>query len=116
MKTVVRTILAQDANIESAELPYVDDLLVDEDIVSAERVASHFSPFGLECKPPNRAAHGARLLGLHVQSSNGQLQWTRDNPVNPPPKRVTLCAVFAWCGRMVAHLPVGGWLRPAAAW
>lgn len=116
MKAVVKTILAQDANIESAVVPYVDDLLVNEDIVSAEQVAAHFSRFGLECKPPNRAADGARLLGLHVQSSNGQLQWTRDNPVDPPPRRVTRRAVFAWCGRLVAHLPVGGWLRPAAAW
>ncbi|KAK3878418.1 hypothetical protein Pcinc_017002 [Petrolisthes cinctipes] len=85
-KAVVKTILAQDANIESAVVPSVDDLLVNEDIVSAEQVATHFSAFGLECKPPNWAADGACLLRLHVQSPNGQLQWTRNNPVIPPPK------------------------------
>ena len=116
MKAVVKTILAQDPKIEGAVLPYVDDLLVNEDLVSVDQVAAHFSAFGLECKQPARAADGARLLGLHVQPVNGQLQWTRDNPVNSPPTQVTRRAVFAWCGRLVAHLPVGGWLRPAVAW
>ena len=116
MKAVVKTILAQDPKIESAVLPYVDDLLVNEDLVSAEQVAAHFAAFGLECKQPARAADGARLLGLRVQPVNGQLQWTRDNPVDSPPTRVTRRTVFAWCGRLVAHLPMGGWLRPAVAW
>ena len=36
MKAVVRDVLAQDPVIESAVSPYVDDLLVDEDQVSAD--------------------------------------------------------------------------------
>lgn len=116
MKAVVKAILARDPTLERAVLPYVDDLLVDEDQVSAEKVAAHFAAFGLECKPPARTADGARLLGLHVKLVNGQLRWTRDNPIDPPPTRVTRRAVFAWCGRLVAHLPVGSWLRPAIAW
>ncbi|XP_045101302.1 uncharacterized protein LOC123498201 [Portunus trituberculatus] len=78
MKAVVKTILAQDSKIEQAVLPYVDDLLVNEDLVSAEQL--------------------------------------RVNAVAAPPKQVTRRAVFAWCGRLIAHLPVGGWLRPAVAW
>ncbi|KAF0292156.1 hypothetical protein FJT64_001032 [Amphibalanus amphitrite] len=72
--------------------------------------------FGLECKPPERAAAGARLLGLHVRAVGGVLRWARDNVVGPPPVTLTRRSVFAWCGRLVAHLPVCGWLRPAAAW
>ena len=53
--------------MERAVLPYVDDLLVDEDVVSADRVVEHFARYGLECKPLQRAADGARLLGLRVQ-------------------------------------------------
>ena len=116
MKAVVKTILAQDPEIERAVLPYVDDLLVNEDIVCAEQVSAHFAAYGLECKKPCRAEDGARLLGLHVQSCDGQLWWTRDNTITPPPTQVTRRSIFAWCGRLVAHMPLGGWLRPAAAW
>ncbi|KAF0308752.1 hypothetical protein FJT64_020068 [Amphibalanus amphitrite] len=45
----------------------------------AERVVAHFAQFGLDCKPPERAASGARLLGLRVHEENGQLRWKRDN-------------------------------------
>ncbi|XP_043240078.1 uncharacterized protein LOC122390810 [Amphibalanus amphitrite] len=116
MKAVVRAVLDQDPDIGRAVLPYVDDLLVNEDIVSAERVVAHFAQFGLDCKPPERAASGARLLGLRVHEENGQLRWKRGNAVSAPPERVTRRSVFAWCGQLVAHVPVCGWLRPAVAW
>lgn len=106
MKVVVKTILAQDTEVKRTFLPYVDDLLVDEDQISEERVAAHFASFGLECKQRDRAVDGARLLGLRVQSASGQLRWTCDNTVDPPQTRVTRHAVFAWCGRLTAHLPV----------
>ena len=116
MKAVVRAVLEQDPSVERAVLPYVDDLLVNEDIVSAERVIEHFAEYGLECKPPERAAAGTRLLGLRVRPEGGELRWSRDNAVSDPPAGVTRRAVFSWCGRLVAHLPVCGWLRPAVAW
>ena len=117
MKAVVRAVLAQDPAMERAVSPYVDDLLVDEDQISAECVAEHFRRFGLECKQPARAEDGARLLGLRVQRArSGELRWSRDSDVPARPTRVTRRAVFAWCGRLTAHLPVCGWLRPAAAW
>ena len=116
MKTVVRTVLEQDARMCRGVLPYADDLLVDEDIVSADEVVQHFARYGLECKPPQRAAEGARLLGLRVGPRDGELRWQRDSQIPPPPVKVTRRALFAWCGRLVAHLPVAGWLRPAAAW
>ncbi|KAF0293263.1 hypothetical protein FJT64_008856 [Amphibalanus amphitrite] len=116
MKAVVHAVLSQDSAVERAVSPYVDDLLVDEEVVSAERVVEHFRRFGLECKPPARAEDGARMLGLRVQPVAGELQWSRDCAVVPPPEVVTRRAVFAWCGRLVAHFPVCGWLRPAAAW
>lgn len=116
MKAVVGAVLAEDADMQRAVLPYVDDLLVNEDIISADSVVRHFARFGLTCKQPERAADGARLLGLHVQLKDGELHWSRDNDAPPPPEIITRRAVFAWCGRLVAHLPVCGWLRPAAAW
>ena len=118
MKAVVRSVLDQDPVLQRAVLPYVDDLLVDEDVANAESVIEHFAKYGLECKPPERVgdADGARLLGLRVQPEGGRLRWSRDNAVGDRPARVTRRAVFSWCGRLVAHLPVCGWLRPAVAW
>ena len=116
MKGVIRAVLEQDERMQRGVLPFVDDLLVNEDIVSADDVVRHFAQYGLQCKPPQRAADGARLLGLRVGSCGGELQWQRDTELPAPPVKVTRRSLFAWCGRLVAHLPVAGWLRPAAAW
>lgn len=116
MKGVVRAVLERDERMKRGVLPYVDDLLIDEDIVSADEVVQHFARYGLDCKPPERAADGARLLGLRVGAYGGELRWQRDGDIPAPPVKVTRRALFAWCGRLVAHLPVAGWLRPAAAW
>ena len=117
MKAVVRAILDQDEVVSRAVLPYVDDLLMNEDVIDAERVVQHFVRYGLACKTHQRAAKGARLPGLHVRAHAWQLLWFRDNPIGPPPATLTRRALFAWCGQLVSHLPaVVGWLRPAAAW
>ena len=42
MKAVFLMVLEKDPNIESPVLPYVDDLCVNEDVVSAERVIERF--------------------------------------------------------------------------
>ncbi|XP_043208555.1 uncharacterized protein LOC122374081 [Amphibalanus amphitrite] len=118
MKSVVREVLAQNPRLAEAVRPYADDLLVNEAAVSADEVAQHFARFGLECKPPERVASGARMLGLRVAESDGPaLQWTRDggSPTQPPPV-LTRRTVFAWAGQLTSHVPVAGWLRPAAAW
>ncbi|KAF0287354.1 Rho guanine nucleotide exchange factor 17 [Amphibalanus amphitrite] len=111
-------VLAQNPRLAEAVRPYADDLLVNEAAVSADEVAQHFARFGLECKPPERVASGARMLGLRVAESDGPaLQWTRDggSPTQPPPV-LTRRTVFAWAGQLTSHVPVAGWLRPAAAW
>ena len=115
MKAVVRAILEQDDEVSRGVLAYVDDLFVDEDVISAERVVEHFARHGLVCKAPQRPDDKARVLGLQVSSSAGELVWRRDNPVNKPPETLTRRALFAWCGQLVSHLPVAGWLRPATA-
>lgn len=72
LKAVIKIILGQDPEAERTVLPYVDDLLMDEDQVSAEKVSTHFASFRLECKQPNHAVDGTRLQGLHVQLAGGQ--------------------------------------------
>ena len=118
MKAVVQAVLDQDDRIKKAVLAYVDDLLVDESVATADEVIAHFADFGLKCKTPQRAAEGAvRALGLRVTPrEDGQLRWERDNELSAPPSVLTRRSVFQWCGTLTAHLPVAGWLRPAVAW
>ena len=118
MKAVVREVLDQDPRLTAAVLPYADDLLVNETIVSSAEVVRHFARFGLACKPPERAADGARLLGLRVEKdTDGVLQWKRDGETPArPPDVLTRRSVFAWTGQLTSHMPVAGWLRPAVAW
>ena len=43
---------------------YIDDILVCEDLVSAEVVASHLEAYGLQTKPAQRLDEGVKVLGL----------------------------------------------------
>ena len=45
---------------------YLDDIFVNEDVVSVQCVENHLLRYGLECKPAERVADGARVLGLEV--------------------------------------------------
>ncbi|KHJ41654.1 hypothetical protein D918_08301 [Trichuris suis] len=73
------------------------------------------SSYSLTCKPHERVANGARVLGLRVCGERGQLEWKRDNQVANVPERLTRRSVFSCCGKLVSHFPVCGWLRVAAA-
>ena len=73
-------------------------------------------------KPAERLADSARLLGLWVQNKrNGgvgcpeQLSWSRSNELPSPPELITRRSVFSFCGKLVGHLPVCGWLRLAVS-
>lgn len=115
LKKVLATILSWDADIRRATSAYIDDIFVDESAVPAERVVAHLKKHGLDCKPPERLSGGTRVLGLRVQEGDGHLVWRRDNTVGDVPEPLTKRALFSLCGRLVSHLPVCGWLRPAAS-
>lgn len=122
MKAVISCALAQDDEVRQATSPYVDDILVNEDIMSVERVQEHLERFGLSCKPPEKVPCGARVLGLtvkrHTDAPDGNethLVWERANELPTIPEKLTRRSIFAMCGKLVSHLPVCGWLRPAAA-
>ena len=78
MKAVLAKVLSMDPDVERGTSTYVDDILVNEDVVSAEDVQAHLSRFGLVTKDPERAREGARLLGLQVWGERGALQWRRE--------------------------------------
>uniref|UniRef100_A0A5S6QMU4 Integrase catalytic domain-containing protein n=1 Tax=Trichuris muris TaxID=70415 RepID=A0A5S6QMU4_TRIMR len=115
MKAVLSCALSQNANVQEGTSAYVDDILVNEDVVKASDVVQHLAEFGLTCKAPARVADGARVLGLKVWGENGNLYWKRDGDLSKVPESLTRRSVFSYCGRLLGHYPVCGWLRVAAA-
>ena len=116
LKKVLGTVLSWDERIERATSPYLDDILVDESIASATEVETHLRAHGLICKPAERVAEGARVLGIRVWGERGALWWKRDNRMYAIPEKLTRRAVFSICGQLTSHLPVCGWLRVAASY
>ena len=108
--------LSRDPKVDSATSPFVDDILVNEDVATAAEVKHHLEGLGLVCKPPESVSEGARVLGLRVWGEQQGLFWKRDNPDIELPPQLTRRAVFSLCGRLTSHVPVGGWLRVAASY
>ena len=63
MKVVVSEVLKQNGVIKGADSPYVDNILVNEDVVTSDVVDCHLRQFGLECNPAQRVVDRARVLG-----------------------------------------------------
>ena len=108
-------LLTKDKRIQRATSAYIDDVYVDESIEPAARVKEHLCIFGLLSKEPERLQDGARVLGLQVWGEDNSLYWRRGNKIPDMPRVVTRRNVFSLCGKLVGHLPVGGWLRVAVA-
>ena len=67
MKTIVNAVLSQQETIKEGTSAYLDDIYVNEDVVSSSRVRSKLAGFALICKDPERLEDGARVLGLNVR-------------------------------------------------
>ena len=56
------------------------------------------------------------MLGLDVWGERGELRWKRNNAFDDIPDTLTRRSVFSFCGKLIGHLPVCGWLRVATAY
>ena len=115
MQTIVDAILTKDKRIQWATSAYIDDVYVDENIVPVARVKEHLYSFGLFSKEPERLQDGARVLGLQVWGEDNSLYWRRGNKIPDMPRVVMRWNIFSLCGKLVGHLPMGGWLHVAVA-
>ena len=117
MKAVLNKVLEQDPKVRAGTSAYVDDIMVNETIVTAEEVGDHLRRFGLESKPPETVDQGMRTLGMRVGQQDGAVMWGRDGEL---PQRgegtMTRRELFSWGGKVLGHYPVCGWLRPAVAY
>ena len=62
-------VLTQDETVDRATSSYLDDIFVNEDVVSVQCVENHLLRYGIECKQAEHVAEGARVLGLGVWGS-----------------------------------------------
>ena len=74
MKSVIDTIVSQDHMIKSATSAYVDNILINENLVSASCVQQHFLDYGLVSNDPVQLREGTRVLGLQVWEKDGTLR------------------------------------------
>ena len=114
MQIIVDAILTKDKRIQRATSAYIADVYVDESIVPAAHVKEHLCSFGLLSKEPERLQDGAGVLGLQVWGEDNCLYWRRGNKI-PDMPCVKRRNVFSLCGKLVEHLPMGGWLHIAVA-
>ena len=115
MRAIVEAALSKDDAVRQATSAYIDDVFINEDIVSATRVKQHLANFGLKSKEPERLQNGTRVLGLTVREKDKMLIWERVNEVPSVPQVLTRRSVFSFCGKLVGHFPVVKWLRVAAS-
>ena len=115
MQTIVDAILTKNKRIQQATSANIDDVYVDENIVPAVRVKEHLYSFGLLSMELEKLQDGARVLGLQVWGEDNSLYWRRGKKIPDMPRVVTQWNIFSLCGKLVGHLPVGGWLRVAVA-
>ena len=115
MTSILRKVLSLDPDISLGTDNYLDDIAVNETVVSSARVCQHLKKFGLEPKSPE-PLDGGRVLGLRVGREDDRLVWRRDNCLCLGSENVkTKRDVFSLCGKLIGHFPVAGWLRPACS-
>lgn len=118
MTKILKTVLAMDDRVQRGTDSYIDDIIVDETIITAGEVADHLLRYGLETKPAE-ALEGTRVLGLLIsRDANDKLTFSRGNeiPIIESDENLTRRQLFSICGRLVGHYPVCGWLRVACSY
>ena len=113
---ILREVLAKDDRIQRATDNYVDDIIVREDIATAEEVIHHLKKFGLDTKPPESLESG-RILGLQLKRDDiGDITFHRGNTIPEiEAKMVSRRELFSICGKLLGHYPISGWLRVACS-
>jgi hypothetical protein len=116
MTAIANAVLATSEDLKAGTDSYIDDIIVNEDVVQCSRVQHVLEKYGLDAKPPE-ALIGSRILGLRIieEGKRGRPMWSRDNVLEEPQFELSKREVFSYCGKLVAHYPIAGWLRPACS-
>ena len=104
-----------DPEIANGTDHYIDDVIVNEDVVSVDKVIKHLAKWGLESKQA-QPLESSKVLGLQLQREvDGELTWHRGKPlpeaVMGSERKITRRELFSICGQLIGHYPVVGWIR-----
>ena len=89
MKTIVSTVLAQEERMMKATSSYIDDIYVNEEVISVDKVKVKLESFGLTCKDPECLKYGAKVLGLKVWGEHDTLRWKQGTAIPETPAEMT---------------------------
>lgn len=70
MTSILRKVLSLEDSISKGIDNYLDDIIVNNDVVSVTRVVEHLSRFGLLSKP-YESVEESRILGLKMRKTQG---------------------------------------------
>jgi len=118
MSLILKKVLSIDPIICKATDHYIDDIFVNEDMVTAFEVSAHLQRYGLEAKPP-KDVENSKVLGLQPYYQDGVLGWRRGNRVpdaDDVSDVMTKRQLFSVCGQLLGHYPVARWLRVACSY
>ena len=116
MSKIILAVLALDEEVLKATDHYIDDIWVDRSLVKVAKVRKHLQKYGLMTKDPVPLTD-TRVLGLRVaEDESGQLVWRRDGGIPALAQTVTKRELFSFCGKLIGHYPVAGWLRTACSY
>ena len=73
MKAIINPVLSQEEKVKEGISVYLDDIYVNEDIVSSLHIKVKLAQFGLICMDPERLKDGTCVLGLDVHGKQGSL-------------------------------------------
>lgn len=115
MTKIVNAVLSSDPIVRSGTDSYIDDIVINEDIVCLDKVKKLLDKFNLVYKDPLKL-NSARVLGLKTFEQDKEILWKRDdnNILEEIKNKSSLSKreIFSVCGKLVGHFPVCGWLRP----
>jgi len=115
MTMILKKVLSMDKDVCRGTDHYIDDIIVQESVVSASYVREHLLKYGLESKAPEDL-NGGRVLGIALKrASDGHLMMSRAAEMPSAvmvDTKLTKRGLFSLCGRLTGHYPVASWLRP----
>ena len=116
MTMILKKVLSMDDDVRRGTDSYIDDIVVRESVVSADKVRRHLARYGLESKKPE-SLDGGRVLGITLnRSARGDLMMSRTSEViKTVEPQITKRQLFSICGRLIGHYPVANWLRPCCS-
>ncbi|XP_076055165.1 uncharacterized protein LOC143033558 [Oratosquilla oratoria] len=111
MTRILKTVLEKTEAMKKGTDSYLDDILVDDSIVSTSSVVEHLARYGLTAKEPEPLEGGA-VLGLRLERNGaGTLMFRRGNEIPKVTDEMCKRELFSLCGKLVGHYPIAGWLR-----